>query len=603
MSKAAKAEEILGAELTGSVAASGSDIPLGSYDPNNRARRYVRCSAHPGEPYDRFASIPGAGPLRWAEVEAAGWEKPCPSCARRNKGLLRLSTHSAIDLDDRDRSGKYARATCGICGYRGDDDTPHLVALSLGENQTGFCPTCQPWAAIALTAEHLANPSLERKIIYEKIVRVRGMLEGDNGYQPDSLMPFCALVKKFAEQYPQSAPVGGPQSSETRHLLLFFEDRVIGEFTTQSGDQFADSFAKGNNRLGHRSSTSATPPLDLLKRMFGFAYREGWIIENPFSKGRRLNAPPPHYKPERIMTVSEEEGLHAACSDNFAYLLPVLIYVADVPAYLRDFLKLKWSDVDFGASTIRGHKSLVEMTARLRAVMMVLWDSSDRRLGSSIISRSVDSCNYDLEKVRKALGIDGLTWTDIRRTGALRLREARIPIDRIAERLGVAIRNLPQFLAVNSDAARQEIESLSFKKLSNGLFGELVNGDGQRNGSGNVPHREREDRDKWLFEAVDKIATRWVTERDKEKDNDKISRSRVLARVRQEDVASDIGITVAALKQRFGECGLSEMFPAESKPYVSLRTFVADQIDAGDTRQKICSDLKALKRREADRAA
>ncbi|MGB8509167.1 MAG: hypothetical protein WCD76_12340, partial [Pyrinomonadaceae bacterium] len=65
-------------------------------------------------------------------------------CARRNKGFLRLSTGSVIDLDDRDESGRYARATCGICGYGGDDESPRFVSLSLGEKQTGFCSACQP---------------------------------------------------------------------------------------------------------------------------------------------------------------------------------------------------------------------------------------------------------------------------------------------------------------------------------------------------------------------------------------------------------------------------------------------------------------------------
>lgn len=480
MSKAAEAEGTTGAELTGATEAGSTDIPLGSRDPDNPARRRVRSLTHPGGPRDRFVSIPGAGPSRWAEIEAAGWIKPCPSCAARKKDILPLATGSSIDRADRDESGDKARATCGIC-----DLDKHFAYLSMGDRQTGFCPECQPWAAVGLQPEDYEGESAERDRRYARINQVRAMLRGEAGeVPPGPLMPFWALVKLFAERYPQAAPEspGASETSETKHLLLFFGDKPIGEFVPESATEFTDSFLKGSNRRGPRAPASARPPLELLRRMLRFAKERGWVEVNPLLRGVALGPAVPLYKDDRIITREEEMRLHAACEGKFSYLLPVLIYVADAPAYLRDFLKLRWADVDFENNLIPGHRGLVGMTARLSETMQSL-RGSGYRAESPVISRTVDQCNYDFEKVRAAANVEGLRWTDIRRTGAWRMERAGQDARQIAARLGMShLDNVAELLRVDPVRAKQETDLPDFEQFALALFGGAMTGNAQKKG-------------------------------------------------------------------------------------------------------------------------
>jgi hypothetical protein len=214
--------------------------------------------------------------------------------------------------------------------------------------------------------------------------------------------------------------------------------------------------------------------------MLRFAKEQGWIEENPFPRGVALGPAVPLYKDDRIMTREEEGRLHAACSGKFAYLLPALIYVADAPAYLRDFLKLRWADVDFEGGLIPGHRGLVEMTPRLSEAIRSLRGLSRSRPDSPVVSRSVDQCNYDFEKVRAAAGVGGLKWTDIRRTGAWRLERTGKDTRQIAARLGMThLDNVAALLRVNPDAAKLEAALPGFDQFVLSLFGGSVNGKGQ----------------------------------------------------------------------------------------------------------------------------
>jgi hypothetical protein len=113
------------------------------------------------------------------------------------------------------------------------------------------------------------------------------------------------------------------------------------------------------------------------------------------------------------------------------------------------------------------------------------------------------------------------------------------------------------------------------------------NGNGQKN----LAHRERDDRGKWLLEIIVKIIARWHKF---PKANNEAERQDNLARIKQEYVAGDLGITVTGLRGRLDECGWREMFPTARRRFPELVAFVAERVDRGDTAENILSGLRAL---------
>ncbi|HEV7889452.1 MAG TPA: hypothetical protein VGP08_02380 [Pyrinomonadaceae bacterium] len=386
---------------------------------------------------------------------------------------------------------------CGICDRRHDDGN-----LSRGENQAGFCDDDKPWATVALQPEHYTTVSPERVALYAKIKRIRETLErGTGSIVEGPAMPFWALALKFAERYPAADPLarGAAETSEVKHLLLFFESKPIGDFQLESAEEFATYFLNGSNRRGPRTPASATPLRDMLRRMFGFAFAQGWVAKNPFPKGVRPGPAPPTYSSDRIMMAAEEQRLHAACLDSFSYLLPILLFVADVPAHMRDFLRLRWRDVDLsaGVATVCAFNSkqrvtrAVQMTPRLRAALAALAGRPKPTPDSPLVAYSVDRCNYDFEKVRVSAGVDGLTWTDVRRTGAWRLERAGKDARDIAARAGITLRNIDELLRVNADAAEREARSPLLLKLLAEQFGSQTQAqNGNDNKSAEAPKRD-----------------------------------------------------------------------------------------------------------------
>lgn len=438
---------------------SASSHHLGDRNPDNPKQVWVMCAL-----CSRGRWVTTTTPLK---LKAAGFIKSCMKCAPRRP--WRLKTSDELLLSGSILHWMARDFTCGICNSRHSD-----AGMSRGAQQPGFCKGCKPWVAIALKREHYTNPSSERDAIYTKIKRIRRALEGDAREIPTGPpMPFWGLVQRFAERFPQAAPDSlKSQSHYVRHLALFFVDTPIGNIGYDSARAFEKLFLSQCGRLGPRAPHTTRGALDTLRRMLGFAKEHGWLEDNPLPKGVALAPPCPQYKSDRILTLEEEVRLHEACIGKLSYLRAVLIYVADAPAYLRDFLKLRWIDVDFENGLIAGRRGFVEMTPRLTGAMHSLWEQSDRYVDNKVILRAIDGCNEDFSKVRVAAGIEGLQIGDIRRTGAWRLQQAGRRLEQIAAALGIShldnVSTMLQF--INPAMAQQEINSLQFQQFIRAQF-------------------------------------------------------------------------------------------------------------------------------------
>jgi hypothetical protein len=145
-------------------------------------------------------------------------------------------------------------AVCGIC------DDPFTDKKAHNKREVSFCESCEPWAAATLPREQCNVSGPERDVVYANIKRARQMLKRDTGRARLTLTsPFFALVKKFAEVHPNADPQspGVQDTAKAKHLLLFFQDKPIGEFVLESADEFTQDFLKGADRLGARRPASA----------------------------------------------------------------------------------------------------------------------------------------------------------------------------------------------------------------------------------------------------------------------------------------------------------------------------------------------------------
>ena len=480
--------------MSKAVNANGNPPQPGDRNPNDSKQVLVVCPA-----CDELRWIkPSNAPLK-LQLEAADYRKPCRKCSAKQlaeqrpesrRGRLKTERRhllcGTVQLLGGRQPEHYQNGTapsvCGICAAEFD------AKKAFNEKQVVFCDGCEPWVAVALTHQQCNAPGPERDEAYARIKSVRARMAGDDSKVPvGPKMPFWLLVKRFVEVYPAAAPESRSRadygSSQVRHLALFFRDTPIGKIDSESADEFKEYFLRGDNRLGPRHATSARRILETLRRLLRFAKEEGWIKSNPLPNGVALGPAIPLYKGDRILSLEEEKWLHAACEGQLAYLLAVSVYMADAPGHLRDFLKLRWADVNFEKGLIPGHKSLVQMTPRLSEAMRLLRAHSAPKPESLVVTRSLDRCREDLRKAFAAAGLVGLKLTDIRRTGAWRLHEAHWPFTEIAARLGMThLDNVCELLKVNEAAAQQEAGSPLFQEFISKQIGYIQNGNGQKNG-------------------------------------------------------------------------------------------------------------------------
>lgn len=344
----------------------------------------------------------------------------------------------------------------------------------------------------------------------------------------------------------------------------------------------------GESRLGARSEYAVGAMVATLRRMLNFAKEHGWVKVSIFQRGTSVTPDRPTFRSNRIMTIEEEQRLLAACVGEFSYLRASLIYMADIPAYQLDYLRLLWRDVDFENRLIVGRRGFVEMTPRLFEAMRALWESSEHHPRSRIVSRSKHQHNKDFYKVRAAAGIQGLRLSDIRRTGAWRMKKAGRQIEQIAAALGIShLDHVREFLAINHPTALEEEASPRFKEFLSEQFGIVVNGNGP--GEKKLARRARK-----LLEVVNAIIAVWGDVK-----NPNLPHEEQIDMVRQWRVAGKLDIgdpkdkTAAAnqVGEKLRRLGLRDIFPETAEPYRTLVETVIGDTERGIAPETIVSAL------------
>ena len=175
---------------------------------------------------------------------------------------------------------------------------------------------------------------------------------------------FNELAKIYEEQRLQKAQYKGERKISGRRSYLapqgyvrtlktHFGLRKIKSITHNDVDKFRTlRLNTPINEEKERSIASVNRELEVLRAMFRFAVRQGWIIRSPFDLGEPLISKSDEVQRERVLSREEEERLLLVCTGRRAHLRPLLIAALDTGMRRGELFLLKWSDVDLNSKLI-----------------------------------------------------------------------------------------------------------------------------------------------------------------------------------------------------------------------------------------------------------
>lgn len=455
-----------------------------------------KCPEYPAGRYVKTTT-----PLK---LEAAGFRRRCLTCAQRARwsrpghrhprlrdGKMPFLDGSTAFLSQPPRTEEHIKnrvtpIACGVCG------SVHTAGITAGKGSNGICEDCLPLLVLVMRREQYTVESAERDRVYAKIRRIRKALDADElAPHGGPQIPFWSLARAWAAWYRRKnkAASWGVYLAHYRHLILFFEDKPIGEIGGEELSGLERHLLETPGIHGMRSPVTAQKTKETLRRILSYAVKRGWLEANPVGGGLIARYVP--LKSDRFVTVNEEDKLLAACDGEFSVLREPLIYLADTGAYDKHREQLAWPDVRFSEGLIRCSGGFFKMTPRLERTMRELWERSGRPAEGRVWPPRPRVRDL-LPGLCEAAGVERLQLKAFRRTFPWRMKEIGMDSWVIADAMGLKDSGfIRAHFDVNLDLARRERESgrfLEFKVKELGGAAQIGNGNG--NGLKNEAERK-----------------------------------------------------------------------------------------------------------------
>lgn len=243
------------------------------------------------------------------------------------------------------------------------------------------------WVRVQYRDENGSKRVLQRKVetrtagklVMKKLMRViedHGVtfLDGDR-------MTFAKLAEQYNEKklqpptYKGETKVGGLRSYDSLRrrlatLKAHFGSKRIQNISHADIEKFKLARLKSKNKRNPTEElkiATVNRELQLLRAVFNFARRQGWVTRNPFEQGESLISLAQETKRERLLSRAEEERLLAACTGRRAHLRAILVIALDTALRRNEILSLRWKDVDLNSRLITVRASTTK-TLRDRTV-------------------------------------------------------------------------------------------------------------------------------------------------------------------------------------------------------------------------------------------
>ena len=169
-------------------------------------------------------------------------------------------------------------------------------------------------------------------------------------------------------------------------LVAHFGNRYIKTITPTDIQRFKTKRLETKAVRGKGNLTIATVnrELELLRAVFSYAKREGWIIRSPFERAKGIISKADETRRDRVLSRDEEKRLLDQCDGRRAHLRAILLCGLDTAMRRGELLKLRWRDVDLEARAITitamnsktARERTVGITNRLQAELEKLWQVS-----------------------------------------------------------------------------------------------------------------------------------------------------------------------------------------------------------------------------------
>ena len=232
---------------------------------------------------------------------------------------------------------------------------------------------------------------LLKKLLNEVEERGAQIIEGDR-------LTFAKLAQAYEKKRlfePTITPSGktiGLKSYYTlkrrlKTLTTYFGNRLVKTVSHNDIEEFKRerlATPPARRNTAHRSETDVNRDLQLLRNIFNFALRQGWVRQNPFSLGEPLISIAAEPRRERVLSREEEVRLLEACAGPRAHLRPILICALDTAMRRGEMFQLRWRDVDLmsreinvrATTTKTGKGRVVPISSRLHEELMRLFELS-----------------------------------------------------------------------------------------------------------------------------------------------------------------------------------------------------------------------------------
>ena len=226
-----------------------------------------------------------------------------------------------------------------------------------------------------------------------------------------------------------------------------FGDKPLEGITTDDIEAFRDA-----RKAAGRSAVTVNHDLKLLRKMFNWGIRKGYVERTPFKIGTEpaITLEKEIPRSRRFETDEDEQRLLNAANPQ---LRAVIIAILDTACRPGEILSLQWKDVnpERRELTIRAVKAktrtarMIPISSRLAAVLeMRRLDpagkpfSPDAYPFGNAVGEESTSVRTAWENARDAAGLPGFQLRDLRHEAGSRFDEAGVPVNHVSKLLGHA---------------------------------------------------------------------------------------------------------------------------------------------------------------------
>lgn len=249
---------------------------------------------------------------------------------------------------------------------------------------------------------------------------------------------------------------------------MLFGDKALDSITTDDIEAFRDA-----RKTKGLSPVAVNHDLRLLRKMFNWAIRKGYLDRTPFKIGTepaiRLEREFPRRK--RLQTADDEKRL---LDSSGPQLRAFIIAMLDTGCRPGEILSLQWRDVslDRNELIVRAEKEktrtgrIIPITSRLKSILeMRRLDPEGEEFGpeayafgNEVEERVKPMRELWTEAVEKA-GLTGLQMRDLRHEAGSRFMEAGMPISYVSNMLGhTNLTTTSRYLNINVRVLHREME-------------------------------------------------------------------------------------------------------------------------------------------------